>query len=302
MSLQSAATAAAPLQSYLPHFETGIYQHAVTAAAHTRLPDAAYGLALDTFVKCCNDIVLIDERDNRVLMGNRNMYPQRDWWFGCGGRMRAGESVASCVQRLLKRELGINITATALSSRIQVVGTYSFLWRMREQQPQSNGTADLSCVLALTLTAAEIATIEQSEYESIAWLSISNILNGSYHSAVQRVLYDYIGLMMKHELQQLTINSNRVLLRPCTVNIHHKQHYAVNNAAVDVAATQQHFGTLSLTQAATAATEPLLSAAAANTSTAAVTAQEIADATIEFMRYSHWLQQHDNRLIVAVEK
>ena len=54
----------------------------------------------------------------KIGLGKRCVFPQKDWWFGCGGRMMPGESLADSVSRLLKRECKLNIDSEELRSRL----------------------------------------------------------------------------------------------------------------------------------------------------------------------------------------
>jgi ADP-ribose pyrophosphatase YjhB (NUDIX family) len=69
----------------IPHFVTGAFtSHA------TFLPDETYATVLDNVVKGCTDILLV--HDGKVLVGKRGVFPQKSWWFGCGGRLKPGET------------------------------------------------------------------------------------------------------------------------------------------------------------------------------------------------------------------
>ena len=62
-------------------------------------------IVLDNIVKACNDILPVHR--GKILLGKRNVYPQKSWWFGCGGKMLPGETRVEATRRLLKRELAI---------------------------------------------------------------------------------------------------------------------------------------------------------------------------------------------------
>merc|ERR1719499_1466307 len=115
----------------MPHYQTGNFE------CHAKfLSDEEYATVLDCVVKACTDLLVIYE--NEVLIGKRQSFPQKDWWYAAGGRMRPGLSPQQNLQRLTKRELGLEIEDL---SRFTYVGSYSYVWRMREQSPQTNGTA-----------------------------------------------------------------------------------------------------------------------------------------------------------------
>lgn len=114
-----------------PHFVTG------TFTSHSSfLPDDTYALLLDNVVKATNDVLIV--HDGKMFLGKRKVYPQKSWWFGCGGRMLPGETTIDATSRLLSRELKLTLDKNLLSSRLQTVGHYSLLWEMREQSPQTS--------------------------------------------------------------------------------------------------------------------------------------------------------------------
>ena len=87
---------------------------------------------------------------------------QPDWWF-IGGRSKPGDTTLDAAIRNVKRELGIELT----SNRLQPIATYSFAWRMRQQPPQENGTADISVIHALELEDDEAANVVLDENEYV---------------------------------------------------------------------------------------------------------------------------------------
>lgn len=102
------------------HFVTGTYNPTTSF-----VDDETYAKCLDTLVKACNDMLLT--YDGKVFLGKRQMWPQRDWWYGCGGRMKPGETVFESSRRLLQRELKLDISVEDLKKRLQSVGHYSFV-------------------------------------------------------------------------------------------------------------------------------------------------------------------------------
>eukprot|EP00924_Labyrinthula_sp_SR-Ha-C_P009024 augustus_masked-scaffold_2-processed-gene-10.6-mRNA-1 protein AED:0.01 eAED:0.02 QI:0/-1/0/1/-1/1/1/0/213 len=174
----------------IQHFETGKYDKEVTL-----LPDKEYGLALDCLVKACTDLFIVqnDKEGLRVLLGRRRVFPQKDWWFGCGGRMRPGETIEKSSARLLNRELGLDFGKL----KFGIVGVYSFLWGDREQQPQENGTADISVVVRVVLNSEEVEIInkkrfDEKEYEKVEWVLVNDVLEGEYHPALKQCCKDFL--------------------------------------------------------------------------------------------------------------
>lgn len=167
------------------------------------LPDREYGLALDALVKGCADVLITQEIDGefRVLLGRRCVEPQPDWWF-VGGRTRPGDTPEEGAARNVKRETGLAVEP----SRFRVVGNYSFVWKMRQQAPATNGTADISTVLELRLTPDESIDFEcfaKSEYRGAKWTSWRDILKGDFNPALQQAVRDLMTLYAFDELREM---------------------------------------------------------------------------------------------------
>lgn len=191
----------ATLNSNCAHFITGKY----TCNA-TFLPAKDYAMVLDNVVKGCCDILLM--HNGKVLIGKRNVFPQKSWWFGCGGRMKPGDSPIESVVKLLKRELGIVIDESS-TDRIMKVGAYSFVWRLRQQEPMDHGTADISVVHSITITDEEKSAmkIDRNEYDECEWCDPESIANEEmYHPALRRSVSDLLCLQKKQRLFTLVQN------------------------------------------------------------------------------------------------
>lgn len=158
------------------HFVTGEY-----TSHRTFLPDDQYGVALDNFVKGCSDMMITDS-GGKIFLGQRNVHPQPDWWY-VGGRMFPGETPASSCSRLVRRELGLELT----SERFEVFTFNSLVFGMREQAPQDHGTADINVVLTAQLSDDEKARmkLDEKEYSSVRWVTHAELQAGDYHPALK---------------------------------------------------------------------------------------------------------------------
>jgi hypothetical protein len=97
--------------------------------------------------------------------------------------MFPGESPASSCNRLLKREIGLDIAA----HRFSTISYGSMVWGMREQQPQNHGTCDINIVLTAQLTDEEAARIklDDKEYADMTWISAADLMHGNYHPSLK---------------------------------------------------------------------------------------------------------------------
>lgn len=185
------------------HFTTGEY-----TKRSVYLPDDEYGRALDALVKACSDLLLTNE-DGKVLIGKRVVHPQPDWWYGCGGRMKPGETPYESAARLLKRELKLELRpdeAKHISEggRFEGVGYYSYLWQFRNQEPKDHGTADISVTITAKLTRDEVAKMipTNDEYSEHKWVEPEEVIQGDYHPALQQAVKDLVDRRNWKRLQE----------------------------------------------------------------------------------------------------
>jgi len=168
-----------------------------------RIPDDLYRDCLDSLVKACVDIVVLNASTDEVLLGKRRVFPQKDWWWGCGGRMIPGEDPQTAAVRLFKRELGLEILDR---SRFKFLRCTSNLWGKREQPPQDHGTADIVVNVVIHLLKEEIAAIrfDAMEYEAQKWEWIHQV-NGlsGYHPGLVDGIQEYLLLRRQHQLADL---------------------------------------------------------------------------------------------------
>ena len=168
----------------VPQFITGDYE-----TRKVFLPDREYGLALDALVKACSDVLIVSADGARLLLGKRLVEPQPDWWF-IGGRARPGDSTRSAAARNVKRELGLDLSP----ERFEAVATYSMVWQFRAQAPVDHGTADISTVHALRLTAKEESKVvlDPKEYETSAYFTFEEVLAGEFHPCLKQAVRDLL--------------------------------------------------------------------------------------------------------------
>lgn len=131
------------------HFQTGEYRFDVSR----RLEDEMYG-------RCLDSVVIIHAQSGKVLLVERKVYPQKEWWLGCGGRMLPGETPFASMKRVLTRKLNVKFDEDLFLQdwRCGNVASYSFLWAMRKQSPAENGTADISVVVYVELDGDDLSS------------------------------------------------------------------------------------------------------------------------------------------------
>ena len=162
------------------------------------LSDEAYAVALDSIVKGCSDVLIMDSTRTKVLLGKRLVHPQPDWWF-MGGRMMPGETPAQSVMRILKRELGLEISL----DRLAFVSSASLVWDRREQAPKENGTCDIQVVMSLVLSDQEAQRIvlDPKEYQNSKWELIDSVTASESASVYHPALRSSCWLLKAREVE-----------------------------------------------------------------------------------------------------
>ena len=165
-----------------PQFITGDFE-----PHHKFLPDDEYGRALDSLVKACSDVLVVDPRSSRIYLGKRCVEPQPDWWY-IGGRVKPGDTPQQGAARNVHRELGLDLP----SERFAVLANYSFVWQTRTQPPICNGTADISTIHVLELTVEEAGKVvlDPKEYSDAGWFDPDELLVGDFHPALKMAVRD----------------------------------------------------------------------------------------------------------------
>jgi len=98
--------------------------------------------------------------------------------------MFPGETPIESSQRLLKRELGLDIP----TSRFRPICCQAFAFEMREQEPKNHGTTDVQFCLRVQLEneqEMEKVALDEDEYCDSKWVEPKEILEGNYHPALR---------------------------------------------------------------------------------------------------------------------
>lgn len=101
-----------------------------------------------------------------------------------GGRIFPGETPIQSCQRLLERELKLEIDA----SRFRPVCSQAFAFGMREQEPKDHGTTDTQfCYRVQLMNDEEVqkVVVDEQEYCDSEWKFPSEILEGNFHPALK---------------------------------------------------------------------------------------------------------------------
>ncbi len=121
-------------------------------AKPTPMDDAAYSQALSSMVLVCNDTLIIDAKSKEPFVARRRAKPMQDQWWYIGGRRRFGEVPLRSMARSFKRETSLDLP----ERRFLFLATYEYIFKDRQQKPQSGGTHTLSHTFAVELDPNEI--------------------------------------------------------------------------------------------------------------------------------------------------
>ena len=115
--------------------------------------------------------------------------------------MFPGETPVQSCQRLLKRELGLEID----SERFTVVCAQAFAFGMREQEPKEHGTTDTQFCYKVQLKNEEEVrkvVVDEQEYCDSEWKLPSEILEGNYHPALKYAVGCMLAGVALEEMQE----------------------------------------------------------------------------------------------------
>jgi len=218
----------------LCHYQTGDYQ----PAENQDLSENVYSQALDCIVGCSTSVLLF--HNGKTLLGERRLFPQMSWWFPVTGRIKPGLSPVNNCQKICYQKLRLRINDL---SRFKSVGTYSLLWRMREESPKENGKHEISVVFAVNLTSTEIPTVYSLvEFCDMKWMKIEELTLGSYHPALVRAIRDHqlandlatlVNSVVSHEETDLSMIGKKLKLY-CSKRLNRKQNDDSTMTAVNL--------------------------------------------------------------------
>lgn len=145
-----------------------------------RLTDEEYGHVLDYIVVSCVDCIVVSGEE--MLLGYRAQEPYIGWWV-MGGRMLWGECPEQTAQRVLQREVSLEISDL---HRFTYVGTNSYVWERRAQPPEDHGCHMVGINYCLRISDAEKQVTQRAEdFQKIQWMNAREILaHPMFHPAI----------------------------------------------------------------------------------------------------------------------
>jgi ADP-ribose pyrophosphatase YjhB (NUDIX family) len=164
------------------------------------LNDTLYGLALNSIVIACVDIVVVCK--GKIILGKRINEPWPSYWI-MGGRMLPGETFEEAAQRETKTELGLDVD----SSRFSYIDTYNFVWSKRQQEPKDHGSHCVLIAMILEISGKELKKVkfDKKQYSSIKLWAPEEILQAEYmHPAIKKITMKVVEfLLLKSTKEEL---------------------------------------------------------------------------------------------------
>jgi len=129
-----------------------------TMAVGGYLSDKVYRAMILSMPIPCVDVVIVSRSSDPpsvLWLAHRMAKPWPRWWI-IGGRMFAGETHAFAVQRAFKRETGLDLAV----ERFQFLSVSAFIWKDRQQEPQTAGSHNISLAFVVDLTPSELTAVQ----------------------------------------------------------------------------------------------------------------------------------------------
>lgn len=113
--------------------------------------------------------LIIQSKDDLVLLGKRNNRPAKDYWFVPGGRILKNESLAAAFARLTKNELGqvFSISSSTL------IGAYDHFYgdSVFGETPSTHYV-----VIAYRLESRQLLNLPKAQHSDYCWLTVDELL------------------------------------------------------------------------------------------------------------------------------
>lgn len=162
------------------------------------LSDTLYGLALNSIVVACIDVIVIHK--GRIILGKRINEPWPSYWI-IGGRMIPGETFEEAARRKTKTELGLDVD----SSRFSYIDTYNFVWSKRQQEPKDRGSHCVMIAMILEINDKELKKIkfDKEQYDSIKLWAPEEILQAEYmHPAIKKIAMKAVEFLLQKSMKE----------------------------------------------------------------------------------------------------
>ncbi|MCK5084571.1 MAG: NUDIX hydrolase [Candidatus Pacebacteria bacterium] len=143
--------------------DTSLYIEGCTVKKEQRgrfMSDEAYKEVLDNTIFVCTDVVIVNLKNPVFYLAKRVINPMQGI-FWIGGRRKKGEAPLEGIQRNFRRETGLDLSA----DKFKFVTFVEYIWQIREQEPQDNGSQNVAHQFMIELTDEELNAIELSPDE-----------------------------------------------------------------------------------------------------------------------------------------
>ena len=143
---------------------------------------------MESFTIVGTDVLFINRERRSFYLAKRKALPLLGYWM-IGGRMWAGEDPRTSMQRVTKRETGLELAP----ERFTFVTLNRYLWATRAQIPHEKGSDNLCYTFIAELSPEELvlaaANLDRQEYEAAAGLtefdSLASLEAEGVHQAIR---------------------------------------------------------------------------------------------------------------------
>jgi colanic acid biosynthesis protein WcaH len=118
--------------------------------------------------------LIIEDSENRVLLGKRLNRPAQGYWFVPGGRIRKNEKIAEAIERITSAELGIAISL----SDAQLFGVYDHIYE--DNCLGVDGVNTHYVVMAFkVIVHNNFNIVPDSQHSELKWWTKNSLLDAS---------------------------------------------------------------------------------------------------------------------------
>lgn len=121
-----------------------------------RLDNDEYGRGLQRFIGVTTDIFPVDRRNKIMYLAKRKAKPMSDWWPIGGGQV-AG---TACPHEAAAMNFARETTVSLRQDRFFLRAANGYLFKDREQEPQTMGCHTFAMSFSVDITEKELAEID----------------------------------------------------------------------------------------------------------------------------------------------
>ncbi len=115
--------------------------------------------------------LIIEDKAGRILLGMRENEPAKGFWFVPGGRILKNERIANAFERIIKDELGLEISY----DQAEFVGVFEHLYPTNFAKKEGFGTHYVVLAHRVKLISDAEPTAD-TQHSNLVWFEVKQIL------------------------------------------------------------------------------------------------------------------------------